>query len=695
MRKILIAILCLVSICLVTEYAHRMSVFAKDDNFDLATVHKQFYRKLNVGNKTNQSISFEMFENSLHALYISDKLSEAKFELERLFDKKLDDLSVFKLGIEILKQRNQNPEIVNLCNSFFTQNPQSVEAHLILSKLYIEQADMQLAEKQIARIFELDPDNYSANIDMGKIAYLTNKPLQAIHYFSKAQMLKPEELVSYIEMGKIYFEQNEYAAAIEQLETGKKIKDADLKRNEFALLIDHMKKSANIKYEDFKKSQFVFLLKEAVYGKKVEVEDLKRSEQIILIEQIKKNQKLKHQGFKYIESDSWRELSVYEKKIFQEDLDLLTWLGLAYQKTNQKSKAIQTLESALAINSDNDELRVELARIYLTEEKYEKASRVLELVSESKNFAYEKNVMLAFCYGALSQLSKMRLVMFAHPRVFAIMLGILALLFAASLALIGALFLTAFLIGQKTRHKANKFKNIQWSLSQAFIVCIVLFTLPLCLEIFLGGMVYHNWTLFLSPIKEIQASAGQNALLSQLITVVLTSLIVFWFASKRSGQSLRDLGFRWVKIKKFSLLIIQSLLIIFLFNVLYVGLFSMILGNQPEQQYIVELISKAGKTGNFVILFFLAVIVGPFAEEIIFRGFIFSGLRKHCRFMTAGIISACIFGIFHFQASLFIPLAFMGFVFARLFERTRSILPPLILHMLWNFIIFMNLIFLS
>ncbi len=493
-------------------------------------------------------------------------------------------------------------------------------------------------------------DNFATNIDMGKIAYSENKPLQAIYYFSKAQNIKPNELVSYIELGKIYFEQDEFSAAIEQLEKGKKIRGLDLKHSEFAVRIQQLKDRVNIDDQYPKKSQFVNLLEE---------------------------------------------LNGYEKSVYLEDLELLRWLSLAYQSAKNESKAIETMKSVLEIDPANDGIRIKLGKIYLAQGKYEKASEQLELVSESKDLAYEKNVMLAFCYGALAQISKMRLIVSAHSRVFAIVLATVCLLCLVSLGLIGALFITAFLIGKKTRHKAEKYKNIHWSLHQAFFVCIGLFTLPLCLEILLGRIVYNNWILFLSPAKDIQASAGQNALLSQLVTVIFICIAVFWLALKQNGQSLRDLGFRWIKIRKFALLAMKAILMIFLFNIVYTVLFSAISGGQPEQQYIAEIISKTGKSWNLIFLFFFAVIIGPFAEEIIFRGFIYSGLRKHCSFMTAAIISACIFGIFHLQETLFIPLAFMGFILALTFERTRSLLPAVVVHMLWNFIVFMNLIFLS
>ena len=44
----------------------------------------------------------------------------------------------------------------------------------------------------------------------------------------------------------------------------------------------------------------------------------------------------------------------------------------------------------------------------------------------------------------------------------------------------------------------------------------------------------------------------------------------------------------------------------------------------------------------------LIVVAAPFSEEIFFRGFIFGGLRRRLSFPVAAVLSAAIFGLFHF-----------------------------------------------
>jgi membrane protease YdiL (CAAX protease family) len=89
-----------------------------------------------------------------------------------------------------------------------------------------------------------------------------------------------------------------------------------------------------------------------------------------------------------------------------------------------------------------------------------------------------------------------------------------------------------------------------------------------------------------------------------------------------------------------------------------------------------------------VIAGILIVVAAPISEEIFFRGFIFGGFRRSLPFPVAGILSALIFGLFHYTGSgseAVIPqLAFLGFAFAWVYEETGSIYPTIALHMLNN-----------
>jgi uncharacterized protein len=86
--------------------------------------------------------------------------------------------------------------------------------------------------------------------------------------------------------------------------------------------------------------------------------------------------------------------------------------------------------------------------------------------------------------------------------------------------------------------------------------------------------------------------------------------------------------------------------------------------------------------------YWLAIIVvcviAPISEETIFRGFIYGWLRRWGPAALAVPLSAVIFSAAHQQLVLFLPLFFVGVVLALLYQGSRSILPGILTHALFN-----------
>jgi len=97
-----------------------------------------------------------------------------------------------------------------------------------------------------------------------------------------------------------------------------------------------------------------------------------------------------------------------------------------------------------------------------------------------------------------------------------------------------------------------------------------------------------------------------------------------------------------------------------------------------------------------VILFFLllAVLMAPFFEEIIFRGFFFYVLRKFKGTAVAIVVIAALFGAMHFRqywhdwAAILVVTA-LGFVLTGLRAWTGSSIPGMVTHYLYNFMMVM------
>ncbi|MDG2800097.1 CPBP family intramembrane metalloprotease, partial [Vibrio parahaemolyticus] len=91
------------------------------------------------------------------------------------------------------------------------------------------------------------------------------------------------------------------------------------------------------------------------------------------------------------------------------------------------------------------------------------------------------------------------------------------------------------------------------------------------------------------------------------------------------------------------------------------------------------------------IIYVLSVaIITPVKEEILFRGILYRFLEKKYNFLVSIIISSFIFGILH--GGLLITATIMGMVFAMLYKKTQSIIPSIILHIVWNLLVSISMI---
>ena len=150
------------------------------------------------------------------------------------------------------------------------------------------------------------------------------------------------------------------------------------------------------------------------------------------------------------------------------------------------------------------------------------------------------------------------------------------------------------------------------------------------------------------------------------------------FIAMRRGASAREaisrLGVRWFRpsaLKWMAAAIGFYLFCTFVYAVL-VG--------QPHQKDI----AKGFGAVPFQVL--LIVVAAPISEELCFRGMLFGGLRTRLPRLAAALISAVIFGGLHATTgvSAIPPLIVFGFVLALLYEKTGSIVPGILLHMLNN-----------
>lgn len=165
----------------------------------------------------------------------------------------------------------------------------------------------------------------------------------------------------------------------------------------------------------------------------------------------------------------------------------------------------------------------------------------------------------------------------------------------------------------------------------------------------------------------------------QLATALGFLLVPLWVARRAGspgpGGVLGRLGFRRFRVGAALKWGAAAIGIYLLFAIVYTAIFG-----APEQEDIAE------SFGPVPIQIALIVIAASISEEVCFRGMLFGGLRERMPMAVAALLSAAVFGALHSLTGLSAvpPLIAFGFVLAMLYEKTGSIVPPILLHMLNN-----------
>lgn len=105
-----------------------------------------------------------------------------------------------------------------------------------------------------------------------------------------------------------------------------------------------------------------------------------------------------------------------------------------------------------------------------------------------------------------------------------------------------------------------------------------------------------------------------------------------------------------------------------------------------------RLVTSATGLGARVLLFILICIIAPVVEEIIFRGFVYPGLRRRMTLTSAVVASALLFALMHNNLDALFTIGIIGVTLAVLYERTRSLVPCIVCHALNNTLVFFLLL---
>ena len=138
-----------------------------------------------------------------------------------------------------------------------------------------------------------------------------------------------------------------------------------------------------------------------------------------------------------------------------------------------------------------------------------------------------------------------------------------------------------------------------------------------------------------------------------------------------------------LNIKKRCIKITAKTISIFIPIIILLSIISkFILFEFKEQKVVLDL--KENKIDELYISFFIICIIAPIFEEIVFRGFFYKAVKRFVPYVLSSIIVAFIFALIHNNILTFTVLFVVSLLFTWIYERTGSIIYPILAHSTFN-----------
>jgi len=172
--------------------------------------------------------------------------------------------------------------------------------------------------------------------------------------------------------------------------------------------------------------------------------------------------------------------------------------------------------------------------------------------------------------------------------------------------------------------------------------------------------------------------------------------VIFHFIVNKYGHKLSDIGLTFKNpVKNAGYAVIGYIALVPVVIIIMVMTFFVVkwLNYQPPVQPIVRIFMEEKTTGILLLSTLFAAIFGPVAEEIFFRGFLYSSIKKIAGSFWGIMITSVIFSALHAHPVGFLPIMALGMLLAYMYEKTGSLVPCISIHIIHN-VIMVVLVFL-
>lgn len=231
----------------------------------------------------------------------------------------------------------------------------------------------------------------------------------------------------------------------------------------------------------------------------------------------------------------------------------------------------------------------------------------------------------------------------------------------------------------------QELNNEYWKLG-ATIVFSLLILLSFIISQTIAFMIYARSKFAEHPSADEAAyfnsllSNGDAISVAEIPAAIIGIIMTFVFILLHKRQSIENyLHLHPIDAKTLLKCLGVMLITIFVLNMVST------ITNHPTPQVMLDIYHSAKQPA---LLWFALIIAAPFFEEILFRGFLFEGLRhSSLGFIGTAVITSVLWAGIHLQYGLYeiVIIFLVGLILAYAKAKTGSLYTPIAMHSLMNF----------
>lgn len=208
-------------------------------------------------------------------------------------------------------------------------------------------------------------------------------------------------------------------------------------------------------------------------------------------------------------------------------------------------------------------------------------------------------------------------------------------------------------------------------------VYVIAITIPVAVKYSLGDYDLMDPMVMGLYLDEVLQGLMEAVMPITILSGLLTIGIVWLIFVCRKKKITKELSLRKISVGTMVSVVVMG----FGFNLLTGVVFSVL----PES-WIASYEETANATfvGEFWIVALTTGIMAPLVEEFVFRGLIYTRLKKGMPMVAAAVITAVWFGVMHGHPLWIAYAAVLGLVMVWIFERTGSLFASMLFHFGYN-----------